>query len=142
MPGKVNPTQIESLTMIATQVIGNDAAVAMACFQGHLQLNVFKPLIIYNVLSSVELLGAGADYFSRYCLTGMGCNAAQLANNVEQSLMIVTALTPEFGYDKAAEIAKHAQQQDQTIREVLIEQNILTGEDFDTLIREHVLVDR
>ncbi|WP_438958929.1 class II fumarate hydratase [Porticoccus sp.] len=142
MPGKVNPTQIESLTMIAAQVIGNDAAVAMACSQGHLQLNVFKPLIVHNVLTSVELLGSGADYFSRYCLTGMGCNAAQLANNVERSLMIVTALAPELGYDKAAEIAKHAQQQNQTIREVLIEQDILSGEAFDTLIREHVLVNR
>ncbi|MEP3858006.1 MAG: class II fumarate hydratase [Porticoccus sp.] len=142
MPGKVNPTQIESLTMIATQVIGNDAAVAMACSQGHLQLNVFKPLIVHNVLSSVELLGSGADYFSRYCLTGMDCNTAQLANNVERSLMIVTALAPELGYDKAAEIAKHAQQQNQTIREVLIEQDILSGEAFDALIREHVLVDR
>lgn len=141
MPGKVNPTQIESLTMIAIQVIGNDAAVAMACSQGHLQLNVFKPLIIHNVLTSVELLGAGADYFSRYCLTGMSCNVAQLANNVERSLMIVTALTPELGYDKAAEIAKYAQQHDLTIREVLIEQNILDGEAFDALIGEHVLVD-
>ena len=128
--------------MIATQVIGNDAAVAMACSQGHLQLNVFKPLIVHNVLSSVELLGSGADYFSRYCLTGMDCNTAQLANNVERSLMIVTALAPELGYDKAAEIAKHAQQQNQTIREVLIEQDILSGEAFDALIREHVLVDR
>ena len=128
--------------MIAAQVIGNDAAVAMACSQGHLQLNVFKPLIVHNVLSSVELLGSGADYFSRYCLAGMDCNAAQLANNVERSLMIVTALAPELGYDKAAEIAKHAQQQDQTIREVLIEQDILSGEAFDALIREHVLVDR
>ena len=142
MPGKVNPTQIESLTMMAAQVIGNDVTVAMACSQGHLQLNVFKPLIVYNVLTSVELLGTGADYFNRYCLIGMGCNAAQLANNVEQSLMIVTALTPELGYDKAAEIAKHAQQHNLTIREVLIEQDILSGEDFDALIREHVLVDR
>lgn len=140
MPGKVNPTQIESLTMIAIQVMGNDTAVAMACSQGHLQLNVFKPLIIHNVLASVELLGIGADYFTRYCVTGMKCNEVQLASNVERSLMIVTALTPELGYDKAAEIAKYAQQHNLTIREVLIEQNILSGETFDALIREHVLI--
>ncbi|WP_438951345.1 class II fumarate hydratase [Porticoccus sp.] len=140
MPGKVNPSQIESLTMIAIQVMGNDTAVAMACSQGHLQLNVFKPLIIHNVLASVELLGIGADYFTRYCVTGMKCNEVQLASNVERSLMIVTALTPELGYDKAAEIAKYAQQHNLTIREVLIEQNILSGETFDALIREHVLI--
>ena len=139
MPGKVNPTQIESITMIAVQVIGYDAAIAAACAQGHLQLNVFKPLIINNVLSAIALLSAGAEHFVRYCIDGLECNRDKLADNVERSLMIVTALTPQLGYDKAAEIAKYAQQHGLTIRQVLEEQNILSGEEFDQLIKHHVL---
>lgn len=141
MPGKVNPTQIESIAMIAIQVFGHDAAVAAACSQGHLQLNVFKPLIIHNLLAAVELLSAGMTHFVDNCVQGLACNRKQLANNVERSLMIVTALTPRLGYDKAAEIAKYAQQNDLSIRQVLEEQQILSGEEFDRLISQHVLTD-
>ncbi len=139
MPGKVNPTQIESLTMIATQVIGNDTAVAMACSQGHLQLNLFKPVIISNILSSIRLLSEGALHFAKYCVKGLDCNHAQLSRYLEGSLMIVTALTPRVGYDRAAEIAKYAQQHDLTIRQVLVEKKIISGEEFDELVRQHVL---
>lgn len=139
MPGKVNPTQIESIAMIAVQVIGYDAAVAAACSQGHLQLNVFKPLIIQNLLSAIALLSAGAEHFVRHCIDGLECNRDKLADNVERSLMIVTALTPQLGYDKAAEIAKYAQQHNLTIRQVLVKQKILSGEEFDQLIKQHVL---
>lgn len=142
MPGKVNPTQIESITMIAVQVIGLDAAVACACSQGHLQLNVFKPLIINNLLVSINLLSAGAKHFMSHCLEGMDCNRRQLASNVEWSLMIVTALTPQLGYDQAAEIAKYAQENDLSIRQVLEEKQILSGEAFDQLIKQYVLTDK
>ena len=117
MPGKVNPTQIESLTMIAVEVMGNDTTVAMACSQGHLQLNLFQ----------------------LYCVKGLECNHAQVSSNLERSLMIVTALTPRLGYDKAAEIAKYAQEHDLTIREVLVKKKIIFGEEFDELIKKHVL---
>lgn len=140
MPGKVNPTQIESITMVAVQVMGLDSAVNLACTQGHLQLNVFKPLIIHNVLQAIELLAASSGHFVRHCLDGLTCHEQQLANNVEYSLMIVTALTPTLGYDKAAEIAKYAQVNNLTIRQVLEEQKILSGEEFDRLIKQHVLV--
>ncbi|WP_461520482.1 class II fumarate hydratase [Porticoccus sp.] len=139
MPGKVNPTQIESITMIAVQVIGYDAAIAAACSQGHLQLNVFKPLIVQNVLAAIALLSAGTEHFVKHCVAGMECNRDTLADNVERSLMIVTALTPQLGYDKAADIAKYAQKYNLTIRQVLLEQNILSGEEFDQLIKHHVL---
>ncbi len=140
MPGKVNPTQIESITMIAVQVMGLDSAVNLAGSQAHLQLNVFKPLIIHNVLQAIELLAASSGHFVRHCIDGLTCHEQQLADNVERSLMIVTALTPTLGYDKAAEIAKFAQANDLTIRQVLQEQNILSGEEFDRLIKQHVLV--
>ena len=139
MPGKVNPTQIESLTMIAVEVMGNDTAVAMACSQGHLQLNLFKPVIIHNILSSVQLLANGANHFQMYCVKGLECNHAQLSSNLERSLMIVTALTPRLGYDKSAEIAKYAQEHDLTIREVLVKKEIIFGEEFDELIKKYVL---
>ncbi|WP_461517855.1 class II fumarate hydratase [Porticoccus sp.] len=139
MPGKVNPTQIESITMIAVQVIGYDAAIAAACSQGHLQLNVFKPLIVQNVLAAIALLSAGTEHFVKHCVAGMECNRDKLTDNVERSLMIVTALTPQLGYDKAADIAKYAQKHNLTIRQVLLEQNILSGEAFDQLIKHHVL---
>ena len=139
MPGKVNPTQIESLTMIATQVIGNDTAVTMACSQGHLQLNLFKPVIISNILSSIRLLSEGALHFAKHCVKGLDCNHAQLSKYLERSLMIVTALTPRLGYDKAAEIAKYAQQHDLTIRQVIVKKKVISGEEFDELVRQYVL---
>ncbi|TNF06755.1 MAG: class II fumarate hydratase [Gammaproteobacteria bacterium] len=139
MPGKVNPTQIESITMIAVQVMGLDSAVNLACTQAHLQLNVFKPLIISNVLEAIDLLTAGSQHFVRHCVNDLSCHEKQLAKNVEHSLMIVTALTPMLGYDKAAEIAKYAQANDLTIRQVLEAQKILSGAEFDRLIRQHVL---
>jgi fumarate hydratase class II len=139
MPGKVNPTQIESLTMIAVEVMGNDTTVAMACSQGHLQLNLFKPVIIHNLLASIELLAKGANHFNLYCVQDLECNQAQLASNLERSLMIVTALTPRLGYDKAAEIAKYAHEHNQTIREVLANKKIIFGDEFDELIKKYVL---
>jgi len=140
MPGKVNPTQIESIAMIAVQVMGLDSAVATACSQGQLQLNVLKPLIVNNLLKAIEMLTEGAHHFVRHCLDGLDCNRQQLAGYVEHSLMIVTALTPQLGYDRAAEIAKYAQEHGLTIRQVLEEQKVMSGNEFDRLIKQHVLI--
>lgn len=139
MPGKVNPTQIEALTMIAAEVMGNDLTVAIAASQGHLQLNLFKPIIINNILASIRLLAKGAIYFEKHCIKGLDCNRPQLARNLERSLMIVTALVPRLGYDKAAEVASYAQQHDLTIRQVLTKKKLMPVEEFDELIRQYVL---
>ena len=108
MPGKVNPTQCEMLTMVAAQVIGNHAAITVGGMQGHLELNVFKPLIGANVLRSIDLLATGMESFAERCVEGLEPNRARIAELVDRSLMLVTALAPEIGYDNAAKIAKHA----------------------------------
>src|SRR5690606_22968343 len=108
MPGKVNPTQCEALSMLACQVLGNDVTIGIAASQGHLQLNVFKPVIAHNVLQSIGLLADGCRNFQRHCVAGMEPDAARMAEHLERSLMLVTALNPHIGYDKAAQIAKKA----------------------------------
>lgn len=110
MPGKVNPTQCEALSMLACQVMGNDVTIGMAASQGHLQLNVFKPVIIHNLLQSINLLADGCRNFQRHCIAGLEPDARQMAEHLERGLMLVTALNPHIGYDKAAEIAKLAYQ--------------------------------
>ncbi|MEB3332715.1 MAG: class II fumarate hydratase, partial [Synechococcaceae cyanobacterium] len=117
MPGKVNPTQCESLTMVAVQVIANGTAVQMAASQGNFELNVFKPLIAHNTLESIELLRGGCEGFRRFCVEGLTINRGRIESLLESSLMLVTALTPAIGYDKAAAIAEHAHHNDLTLRE-------------------------
>ena len=134
MPGKVNPTQAEALCMVCAQVIGNHAAVTTGGLQGHLQLNTFKPLIIFNVLGSMELLADACDSFDRHCLAGAEPNRERIAAHLEQSLMLVTALAPEIGYDRAAAIAKRAHAQGCTLREAALADGAVDAASFDRLV--------
>jgi fumarate hydratase class II len=135
MPGKVNPTQSEAMTMVCIQVIGNDAAIAMAGTQGNFELNVFKPLIIYDFMHSVTLLANSCHSFTEYCAKGIEPNREQLERYVRNSLMLVTALSPHIGYDNAAKVAKKAHADGSTLREACIALGLLKGEDFDRLVR-------
>jgi len=140
MPGKVNPTQCEMLTMVAAQVIGNHQAVMVGGMQGHLELNVFKPMIGAAVLRSVHLLAVGVESFAERCVEGLEANEARIAELVGRSLMLVTALAPEIGYDKAAKIAKHAHDTGMTLREAGLELGLVDGATFDRLVRPQDMV--
>ncbi|MBD3921133.1 class II fumarate hydratase [Paenibacillus sp. PR3] len=140
MPGKVNPTQCEALTMVACQVMGNDAAIGFAASQGNFELNVFKPVIIYNYLHSVRLLSDAMHSFNEHCAVGIEPNEATITRNLEQSLMLVTALNPHIGYENAAKIAKKAHKEGTTLREAAIASGLLTGEQFDTYVRPEKMV--
>ncbi len=135
MPGKVNPTQSEAMTMVSIQVIGNDTAIAVADSQGNFELNVFKPLIIHNFLHSVVLLSHSCDSFRKYCVEGLEANREQIERYVKNSLMLVTALSPHIGYDKAAAVAKKAHHEGTTLREAALALGYLKGEEFDRLVR-------
>jgi fumarate hydratase, class II len=131
MPGKVNPTQCEALTMLCCQVIGNDTAVAMAGASGHFELNVYKPVIIHNVLQSARLLADGLRSFDTHCAQGIEPDRARIAELVQRSLMLVTALNPHIGYDKAAAIAKKAHREGSTLRDAAIASGHVSAEQFD-----------
>ena len=135
MPGKVNPTQSEAMIMVCIQVYGNDAAVAMAGARGNLELNVCKPVIIHNVMHSIQLLTEASAAFTRFCVDGLEPNEARIRQHLENSLMLVTALNPLIGYDKAAEVAKKAHKEGSTLRESAIALGYLTGEQFDEAVR-------
>ena len=135
MPGKVNPTQSEAMIMVCIQVFGNDAAVAMAGSRGNLELNVCKPVIIYNLLHSVQLLTEASGAFTRFCVDGLEPNEDRIRQHLENSLMLVTALNPLIGYDKAAEVAKKAHKEGSTLRESAVALGYLTGEQFDEAVR-------
>ncbi|MCK2088995.1 class II fumarate hydratase [Thauera aromatica] len=142
MPGKVNPTQCEALSMLACQVLGNDAAIAFAASQGQLQLNVFKPVIAHNLLQSIRLLTDGCRSFQHHCVAGLEADAGRMAEHLERSLMLVTALNPHIGYDKAAQIAKKAWAEDTTLRAAALALGFTTAEEFDAWVRpEHMLGD-
>ncbi|SNT17988.1 class II fumarate hydratase [Sphingopyxis indica] len=134
MPGKVNPTQCEMLTMVAAQVIGNHQAVTVGGMQGQLELNVFKPLIGANVLRSIDLLATGMESFAARCVEGIEANEGRIAELVERSLMLVTALAPEIGYDKAAKIAKQAHERGTTLREAALALGYVDAATFDRLV--------
>jgi fumarate hydratase class II len=135
MPGKVNPTQCEAMTMVCVQVMGNDVAITIAGSQGNFELNVFKPLIIYNFLHSTMLMAHSCGLFTKYCVEGIEPNREQLRRNVENSLMLVTALSEPLGYDNAAKIAKKAHAEGTSLRAAAIALKLLTGEEFDRLVR-------
>ena len=135
MPGKVNPTQCEMLTMVAAQVMGNTQAVTIGGLQGHLELNVFKPLIGANVLRSIDLLTVAMDSFRERCVEGMQPNRQRIAELVERSLMLVTALAPEIGYDNSAKIAKHAHEHGLTLREAGLALGLVDADTFDRVVR-------
>ena len=135
MPGKVNPTQSEAMTMIAAQVIGNDTAVNVGGASGNFELNVFKPVIIYNVLQSIRLLADGCNMFNEHCATGIEANAEKLEYYNQNTLMLVTALNTHIGYDNAAKIAKHAHKSGGTLRDSAMVLGLVKGEDFDQWVR-------
>ena len=134
MPGKVNPTQSEALTMIAAQIMGNDATIGFAASQGNFELNVFKPVIIYNFLQSVELLADGMNSFHDKCAVGIEPNLETIEKNLNDSLMLVTALNPHIGYENAAKIAKHAHKDGLTLKEAALQSGLLTEEQFDEIV--------
>lgn len=134
MPGKVNPTQCEAITMIAAQVIGNDTTIAFAGASGNFELNVYKPVIIYNLLQSIRLLSDGCRSFGDKCIAGIEANEQIIRGYVHNSLMLVTALNPHIGYDKAAQIAKQAHTQGTTLKEAAVSLGILSAEEFDRLV--------
>jgi len=135
MPGKVNPTQSEAMTMVAVQVMGNDAAIGFAGSQGNFELNVFKPVMIHNLLHSIRLIHDACHGFVEYCIAGLGVNREQIEHHLRDSLMLVTALNPHIGYDNSAKIAKNAHQKGISLRESAIELGLLTGEKFDELVK-------
>ncbi|HLU00849.1 MAG TPA: class II fumarate hydratase [Burkholderiaceae bacterium] len=134
MPGKVNPTQSEALTMVCVQVFGNDAAVAFAGTQGNFQLNVYKPVMVHNVLESIELLGDACLAFNDHCAVGIEPNLPRIAENLEKNLMLVTALNRHIGYDKAAAIAKKAQKEGTTLREAALALGYVSAEEYERWI--------
>jgi fumarate hydratase class II len=140
MPGKVNPTQSEALTMVCTQVIGNETTVAFAGSQGHLELNVFKPVIANAALQSVRLLGDAAVSFADNAVAGIEPNRKRLSELMQRSLMLVTALAPKIGYDKAAAIAKAAHKKGTTLREEAIASGHVTAEEFDAIVRPETML--
>ena len=140
MPGKVNPTQAESLTMVAVQVMGNNTAVQLAASQGNFELNVFKPVIAHNVLESIELLAGGCTSFRAHCIEGLRANESRIETLLDQSLMLVTALTPAIGYDRACAIAKHAHNHQLSLREAALVLGEISAEEFDRWVQPGQMV--
>jgi fumarate hydratase class II len=142
MPGKVNPTQCEMLTMVSAQVMGNHVAVTVGGLQGHLELNVFKPLIGANVIRSINLLATGIESFTARMLDGTEPDEKRIAELMNRSLMLVTALAPEIGYDNAAAIAKHAHKTGMTLKEAGLELGLVDAETFDRVVKPDSMVGR
>jgi fumarate hydratase class II len=140
MPGKVNPTQCESLTMVAVQVMGNNTAVQMAASQGQFELNVFKPLIAWNLLESIELLAGACAGFREHCIEGLRANELRLQELLGNSLMLVTALTPAIGYDRACAIARHAHHHNLSLREAALALGEISAAEFDQLVRPEAML--
>ena len=134
MPGKVNPSQCEVMRMVCAEVIGCDATIIWAAANGELELNVFKPIIIFNLLRAIRLLSDACESFSEHVIKDLKANEAQLKHYVEQSLMLVTALTPHIGYDKAAKLAQYAQKNNLSLREACVQLNYLSVAEFDQAI--------
>ncbi len=140
MPGKVNPTQSEAMTMVCVQVFGNDTTVTFAGASGNFELNVFKPVIIFNVLQSMRLLADACESFTDNCVVGIKANEANIKKNLENSLMLVTALNPHIGYDNAAKVAKKAHKENKTLKQAAVELNLLTAEKFDEVVRPEKMI--
>ena len=134
MPGKVNPTQCEAMTMVCTQVMGNDLTISIAGASGNFELNVYRPVIAYNIIQSIRLLADASDSFRENCVDGITPNEEKIKTNLYNSLMLVTALNPHIGYDKAAEVAKKAHENNKSLREAIIDLGYMSGEDFDELV--------
>ncbi len=141
MPGKVNPTQCEAMTMVAAQVMGYDAAIAIAGSQGHFELNVFKPMMVFNLLQSIEILSDSCNNFTEFLLKGLQANRSQIQSHVDRSLMLVTALAPHIGYDKAAQVAHLASEKDLTLKEACLELGYVSETEFDRLVDPRAMTD-
>jgi fumarate hydratase class II len=140
MPGKVNPTQAEALAMVCVQVMGLDVAVAFAGSQGNLELNTYRPLIVHNVLQSITLLIDACQSFKEHCVAGVEASRERIKQLVSQSLMLVTALTPHIGYDRAAQAAHKAHHENKTLREACVELGLMSGDEFDRLVRPESMI--
>jgi fumarate hydratase, class II len=140
MPGKVNPTQVEALTMVCCQVLGNHTTITIAASQGHFELNVYKPVIAYDMLQSIRLLGDAAVSFTDHCVVGIRANEPRIAELMRNSLILVTALAPRIGYDRAAEIAKAAHARGTTLRDEAIRLGYVSPKEFDRLVRPERMV--
>jgi fumarate hydratase class II len=140
MPGKVNPTQCEAMTMVCAQVFGNDVAVNFGGAMGNFELNVFKPVIIFNVLQSIRLISDACESFTDHCVEGIEANKTNIKKHLENSLMLVTALNPHIGYDNAAKVAKKAHKENKTLKEAVIELGLLTPEKFDEVVRPEKMI--
>src|SRR5262249_10763155 len=140
MPGKVNPTQCEAMTMVCCQIFGNHAAITTAGSQGHFELNVFKPVLAYDMLQSIRLMADAARSFTAHCVVGIAANTGRIRELMEQSLMLVTALAPAIGYDRAAQIAKRAHANRTTLREEAVRSGFVTGAQFDRLVRPKKMI--
>ncbi|RYZ67350.1 MAG: class II fumarate hydratase, partial [Proteobacteria bacterium] len=140
MPGKVNPTQSEAMTMVCAQVMGNNVAVSIGGSNGHFELNVFKPMIVYNVLNSIRLIADACESFTDHCVVGIEANRAQIKKHLDNSLMLVTALNPHIGYDNAAKIAKTAHKNGTTLKEEAAKLGLLTAEQFDKIVKPEDMV--
>ncbi len=140
MPGKINPTQSEAITMVAAQIMGNHVAVTVAGSNGHFELNVFKPVMIYNVLQSARLLGDAARSFADRCVSGIEANTGRIGELMAQSLMLVTALNPHIGYDNAAKVAKKAFADGTTLKEAAIALSLLTADQYDEWVRPENMI--
>jgi fumarate hydratase class II len=140
MPGKVNPTQSEAMTMVCTQVFGNDVAVNFGGASGNFELNVFKPVIIFNVLNSMRLISDACESFTDNCVVGIQANEKNIKKNLENSLMLVTALNPHIGYDNAAKVAKKAHKEHSTLKEAAVALGLLTAEKFDEVVKPENMI--
>jgi len=140
MPGKLNPTQSEAMTMVATQVMGNDATIGFAASQGNFELNVFKPVLAYNLLQSVRLLADACESFNKNCVTDIEPERERIEQHLRNSLMVVTALNPKIGYDNSAKVANRAHETGGTLREAAIELGLLTGEEFDAAVQPDQMI--
>jgi len=140
MPGKVNPTQCEAMTMVCTQMMGNDTTIAMAGASGNFELNVYRPVIAYNIIQSIRLLSDASSSFREHCVDGIEANEERIHSNLYNSLMLVTALNPHIGYDKAAEVAKKAYKDNSSLREAIVALGYMSGEDFDRLVQPEKMI--
>jgi len=140
MPGKVNPTQSEAMTMVCAQVIGNHTTISVAGSNGHFELNVFKPVMIFNLLQSIRLLADSARSFTENAVVGITANRDRINHLMQQSLMLVTALNPHVGYDNAAKVAKKAHAEGTTLKEAAIALGVLTAEQFDQWVRPETMI--
>ena len=140
MPGKINPTQCEAMTMVCTQIMGNDTTITIAGASGNFELNVYRPVLAYNILQSIRLLADVSRSFAEHAVAGIEANKERIDHNLYNSLMLVTALNPHIGYDKAAEVAKKAHKDNTTLREAIIELGYLDGEDFDRLVQPQQMI--